>query len=284
MSTEIIEKDFIAVYMSRDRPLQLDLTLSTNQLQCGEWNILNEVVIYKSSSEEYEKAYQTVSKEHSAVRFFKEEDFKKDLLFCLRDKKYVVFIVDDCIFTDKYSLDAIQTALKISEDVLGFSLRLGKNTTKCYPTSKDNVMPNFTIPFDSIMRWKWDSIAEGDFSYPLEVSSSIYRIKDIMPLLENCDYNTPNSLEWIMSINTNFFKNKPYLLCYENSVAFCNPVNKIQTENNNRHGTDERYSIPALLKIFQSGGRLSAEFFNGFISNGCHMETECEVEMFEENE
>jgi len=265
----------VALYFSKDRPMQLDLTLNSNHLNCSEWLELKEVVLYKATNERYKKAYQKLAKLHRKVKFIEETNFKKDVLSILQDKKYVLFVVDDSIFVNNYSLEDIIFYLEQDKTCLGFSLRLGKNTKICYPIKQPNNIPIFLNLNDKkkIQRFNWVYAGIGDFSYPLEVSSSIYPVSKLKEILENGIYHTPNSLESLMSINTTLFsRSYPTMLCYSTSKCFSNPINKVQTENNNRSGSDSDYQPEFLLKKFEKGYRINPLDFYGFIPTGCHEE------------
>jgi len=269
----ITKNNITVVIFSKDRPLQLDLTLTSyekNSIQRYD----NEIVIYKTSSERFEKAYNQISKEHPNIRFLKETDFKLNLLDCLKNKRYVLFLVDDCIFTKKFSIKNICNFLDMCQGAIGFSLRLGENTTYCYSLSVDNGIPAMQPLGSNIYGFNWKEAGPGDFSYPLEVSSSVYRVEDIKGLLENLPYNNPNSLEWLMSINVKFFNHLGFLLSFRKSVAFCDPINRVQTDNNNRAGVNPRYSIENLLILYEAGYRIDHNLFDGFVSNACHQEVD----------
>lgn len=264
----------VTIYFSKDRPMQLDLALSSNQVQSEDWINQKEIVLYKASNERFARAYHTLSIEHSSVDFIKETDFKKDLLACLKDKKYVLFVVDDCVFTRKYSLEKMCYTLDIFSGAIGFSLRLGENTTYCYPLGIDNDFPIMQKFDNNICTFNWVDVKNGDFAYPLEVSSSLYRVSDIMIYLQGVTYADPGFLEWAMSINTGIVKYSPYLACYQTSVAFCNPINKVNPNNNNRSGSNPDYSILSLLEKYENSLRIDNTDFLDFVSNGCHQEKE----------
>ena len=273
----ITKKDIVTIVFSKDRPLQLDTTLTTYKKYSLQRNINNEFIIYKTSNDRFEKAYIQVAKEHSTFKFIKETAFKINLYDCLKGNKYVLFIVDDCIFTKKYSINTIISKLNICEGVLGFSLRLGKNTTECYPLYCKNDIPFMQALGDDVLAFSWKEAGIGDFSYPLEVSSSVYRIDDIKSIIEGIHYSYPNSLEWVMYNYIPHLINKQFFLCYETSVAFCNPINRVQTENTiNRVGINTDYSIESLLEKYERGYRINTEKFDGFISNGAHQEIKFE--------
>jgi hypothetical protein len=61
-------------------------------------------------------------------------------------------------------------------------------------------------------------------------------------------------------------------LCYENSVTFCNPINKVQTVATNRAGSVVEYSSDHLAQLFESGYRIKVEAYTGFVPNACHQE------------
>jgi hypothetical protein len=267
------------IYFSKDRPLQLELAIRSNKICCHEWDKLeNNHVIFKASDERFKNSYKQLAEEYPSVNFVEERDFKQDLIDIVSEnKKYILFVVDATIFTKEYSIKDILAQLDLFRGILGFSLRLGENTKNCYPLAIENEMPKMDDFGPNMKLFNWTHVDAGDFGYPLEVSSSIYRTFDLKPLIENAKYSNPNYLEWAMSQSTKQYKNFPYLSCYETSVAFSNPINKIQNTNNNRAGGKAEYSIDSLLEKFEQEYRI--EYFDNllhYISNGCHQEVDIE--------
>jgi hypothetical protein len=126
--------------------------------------------------------------------------------------------------------------------------------------------------FQAVYKYLWP-VSEFDFCYSLELSSSFYRIRDINKILTDANYNNPNDLEWQFYLRLYEYANVlPYLLCYDQSVAFCMPMNKVQNVNNNRVGKDEEYSPENLLEYFNAGHRIDCEQFRSFVPNACHVE------------
>jgi hypothetical protein len=261
----------ITVIFSKDRSLQLDATLRSLYLNCDEY--LDIHVLYTCSNERHENSYKNLEKKHKFVKFVREIDFKADLLKLIHDKMYILFVVDDTVFTKKFSAQEIIDTLDINQDAIGFSLRLGINTTNCYTQNKPQIMP----PSVKIIMYGWIG-ADYDFGYPLELSSTIMRIDDISPVLQNLPYNNPNELEWMMYCALDVFKKyKPLLLCYQESVAFSLPLNKVQTTNNNRNSELKEYNPDLLLTKYEKCGILNVEVLQGFIPNGAHQEVEIEI-------
>lgn len=278
MNSQDVVNNVVTVYFSKDRPMQLDLALATNKLNSHEWYIQREAVLYSASTERFRTAYKQVSNINASVTFVEQSDFKDDLLRIIGDSQYVLFVVDDSIFINKYNLKAMVDMLNGEQRAIGFSLRLGKNTTYCYPLNIENEMPKLTpITGYGMSVFEWNSVGLGDFAYPLELSSSLYRTEDLAFLLENGKYDSPNSLEWLLSCNINLFTHLPKLFCYTTSRAFSNPINKVQTENNNRHGHNSEYDTSFLLRQFESGRRFDSKKMKKFVPNACHQEVDIPI-------
>ncbi|MFN3307300.1 MAG: glycosyltransferase family 2 protein, partial [Candidatus Kapaibacteriota bacterium] len=182
--------------------------------------------------------------------------------------------VDDTIFTNRFSLDDIIVALEKHTDAIGFSLRLGVNTVYSYPINKYQKPPDFEQIENNILKFNWVN-GEGDFGYPLELSSSVYRTKDIFNLIENLSFSNPNTLEAQLEQSKSIFsQRKPNLLCFKTSVAFSIPANLVQTAWKNRFSENPNYSPENLLELYERGFRIDIEKLQNFIPYACHQEVE----------
>lgn len=184
----------------------------------------------------------------------------------------ILFLVDDNLFVRNFSLGDCLSMLYRIPDALGFSLRLGRNIDYNYMADQPQPLPCFTLESPDVLSFRWTD-ASGDFGYPLEVSSSIYLLTFLFPFLLAISFGTPNNLETALSMRANFFRHShPKLLCFEHSVTFCNPINLVQTEYNNRAG---RYNSPdELSERFARGERIDVTAYNGFSPRSCHQEVE----------
>ena len=262
----------IAVIFSKDRALQVDATIQSLRMNCKDREMLTVSVLYKSSSTVFENQYRELQQEYADVEFVQEDQFKDSLVSVLRNFNYVFWVVDDTIFTHAFSLRRIVFELDAHKNAIGFSLRLGMNTDYCYPLSKHQKIPQFTKVTPDIFKFDW-TVQEMDFAYPLEVSSSVYRLKDIYLLLELLDYSNPNQLEDILFQNRILFQRRlGNLLSYSYSKAFSNPVNLVQMENNNKFGNKINYNLTELADLFDRGVRIDVDKFQGILSNACHQE------------
>ncbi len=271
----------IAVVFSKDRPLQLDATLRSFILHCKDFSDHDVKVIYKTSADHYQRLYDILIQEYSGktnIEFKPEKDFKSDVLATILSYEHVLWLVDDNIFVNDFSLKYLANTFKEHNDALGLSLRLGKNTTYCYPLNKNQTLPQFTMISSEILKYDWRS-ADLDFNYPLEVSSSIYRTSDMLTLLLKINFKNPNSLEREMAANSKYFVELyPNLLCMEKSLTFCNPINKVQVEAiDNRSSELTDYSAENLALKYEEGFRVDIDSYNGFLPNACHQEIELKL-------
>jgi hypothetical protein len=190
------------------------------------------------------------------------------------DNEYVIFLVDDNIFTHPFSLSSAMQVIGERKDCIGFSLRLGRNTTYCYVNDSPQNLPAFAQFTEEILLFDWTQ-SELDFGYPLEVSSSIYRLRDILPFIAGFAFANPNELEDRMAFRARRFRSiYPYLACYRRSVTFCNPINKVQKVISNRVGENFQYGTDELARRFACGERIRVGAYTNFLPSACHQEVD----------
>jgi hypothetical protein len=288
--------------------MQLDATLKSFFRHCCDPDFVRIAILYKATNNQNIKQYETLNNEfqNQGVNFIKETDFGKDFLgilfefagiskgfnrlfFSLKNLLHknlanqagmgnIFFAVDDTIFVRAFTLQEIVNLLEKNSDALGFSLRLGLNTRFCYTLNCHQNAPATNYLNNDILKYQWDG-AEADFGYPLEVSSSIYRIADLLPLLSKIPIKNPSSLEGQMNLHVKeFSKSKKYLLCFKRSVAFSNPVNRVQNLNTNRAGVEFSHTIQDLATLFDDGYRIGINVFDNFIPQACHQEVDLTFE------
>lgn len=302
-----------AVVFSRDRAMQLDATLRSLEAHCAEAAGLRVDILYTASSLRLARQYEEVEQTWRGplrLRLRCEREFRSDLLELLDDpderaggvtgrgsrrpdavtqrlggghaagaddpprSPYVLFLVDDAIFCRPFSLTDAISALGARPRALGFSLRLGGNTTYCYALDAAQRVPSLEPLGHGVVAFDWTT-AERDFAYPLEVSSSIYDAGRIARMLSGLDFLDPNTLEARLASTAlkTWSRRAPELLCFARSVAFCAAVNRVQTVFANRAGTDARLSVGELSRSFDQGLRIATGAFAGFTPGAC----QCEV-------
>ena len=261
-----------AVVFSKDRAMQLDATLRSLRLHCRDAHVVEMSVLYAASSERHACQYVQLAKDYPDIKFVLERDFKEDLLLLIAPASFLLLLVDDNIFVKEfYAADAV-SFLQANSDVLAFSLRLGRNTVYAYAYGKYQRLPEFAEKDSSILTFDWKT-GERDFNYPCDISSTLYRKSDLAPLLERIPFSNPNLLEGRLDANKYEFSGQSRLACFERSVTFCNPANKVQRVlPNNRSGRRKQYAADTLAEKFDQGVRIKVEAYASLVPKGCHQE------------
>ena len=266
------------VIFSRDRALQLQGTLASLKLQCHEADRTPILVLYRATGPEFAESYRQLKIELAGelpITWIAEHHFKRDLLASLngfgKSLRGVLFVVDDCLFIRPFSLLQLNQALEKDAKAIGYSLRLGRNTSWCYATDQAQASPDFEEQAEGL-RFRWPG-QEGDFGYPLELSSSLYRWQDLRPLLSLLPYGNPNRLEQgLARLRWAYAKRQPCLWCAEQSLAFCAPINKVQAVVDNRAGSCQDMGAAALNHLFLDGKRIAVEQLTNYSPKACHQE------------
>ena len=233
---------------SHERPLQLAAFLESFRIHCGS---NPDIAIYTANCKELDTG-----------------QFKQDVLGQLGGYDYVLFCVDDTVFVHPFNLERPISLLKSNNDAIGFSLRLGLNTHYCYMKDCEQAIPKFEVVGGAWIKYNWTK-AEQDFGYPLEISSSLYRTEDIIPILENCCFDSPNTLE-MMLYRSRFRPQKESLLCYSRSVAVSVPFNKVQTDFPNNRSM--KYTPHYFKVLHDQGKRIDVKKYTGIVPNAVHQE------------
>lgn len=269
-----VKNNLVGLIFSKDRAMQLQATIESFFLHCRDSDNINLNVLYRTSSQLNGHQYGDLKKRFSDVTFIEETNFKEQVLAIINGFEHVLFLVDDNLFIKDFCLADVVRSLCDNHDAVGFSLRLGRNTDYCYPLSSRQALPQFRQINSGILKYYWPG-QQHDFGYPLEVSSSVYRVRDILELLMQLEFSNPNTLEGQMAANSQLYSQaRSSLLCYENSVTFCNPVNIVQNAANNKYGIAHRYSAEQLADYFSKGKAIDVEQYIGFTPNGAHQEVE----------
>lgn len=266
--------DIQGLIFSKDRPLQLDGTLRSFKRHCRDADGVTVRVLYTASTSRLRSLYRQLMREHPEIHFVEEFDFRRDTNFLLTLHEFVLLLVDDCLFVGDFSLTDCVAALGRHPDAIGVSLRLGGNASTCYTLNKPQQLPTLTPASGSLLAFQWPG-ADGDFGYPLEVSSSVYRAADLRELLKQTAFRNPNTLESELANRAEYMcESHPMLLCPSQSLAFCAPVNLVQQVCENRAGNQSELSAGALAEKFAQGWRVDVARFDGFVPTGCHQEVD----------
>lgn len=266
----------VGLIFSKDRAMQLEALLASFFLHCSDPFKIELKVLYAVSDVNHEEQYKLLEQQYPQVMFVRETNFYNQVKEIVGKSTHILFLVDDCIFVRNFSVLKMKSFLDKHSDVLGVSLRLGKNTTYCYPANSSQKLPDFKVLGKGMLKFDWRT-AEHDFGYPLEVSSSIYRSDDIIALIDIIKFVNPNQLEGMLACyarNSFFMNYRGFLVCQDKSIGFCVPVNIVQQEANNRYAKAENYSVERLRTMFANGDCIDVEKFSNFTPDACHQEKE----------
>jgi hypothetical protein len=261
-------KPYNVLVFSKDRACQLDLFLRSFQKYVFDSDLYDIHVLYTFSNDEFKKGYDILKEEvPSNVIFIEEKSFKEDVLKTMNRKRmnignrFTVFFVDDDVFKEYVNLEDSQEDLFwMDKRILCRSLRLYPGLIYCYPQGDYMTPPSFED--NGVFTWLEE---DGDFGYPYSLDGHIFRTGDILYLLVDLNYTNPNSLEGALSRTKDRTMYK--MICYPKSIIMNNPINMVQTNNPNKHGSVD---ATFLNKEFLNNKRLSLEPFRGFKNISCH--------------
>lgn len=256
---------------SRDRACQLELFIRSMKFYFKEFSEHKINILYTYSNDKYKEGYDKLFTIHndSNINYIKEsQDFKRHVVLLLnQENPYTIFFVDDIVFKNPFTLNSKQFKLfTLNEDILTLSLRLHPYLTYCYAARIRQTSPNF----DSNLLFKWYG-AQGDYGYPMSLDGHFFRTKEITAVTKAISFNNPNSYESVLS---GYPLNRLKMICFEESVIVNNPVNRVQTFNNNVHG-----NVTALFlnDKFLEDYIIDFEDFKGLKNVSCHQEIEIKL-------
>jgi len=255
------------VIFSKDRPAQLELLLRSMKRFFVELSMVQTHILYKYTNDEYRRGYEKTKLYHSEFDYVLEQPgkFREQTINLVNPiNQATMFMVDDMVFKDFLALRTVPIKKLLSDDSIAcVAIRMCPRINYCYTEKRETPPPKFTE--DLMWFWK-DSLLKGDWKYPMSADSSVFRTEDILPLLKNLSYENPNTLEGTLAAHP---IDKPYMICYKDSLVFNIPVNKVQTANGNHCG-----NIPAdyLNREFLKTKRISMSNIEFFKNTACHQE------------
>lgn len=258
------------VIFSKDRACQLDALLRSYALHNKSFDSCATTVIYKASNLEFGIGYELVKQtwdKSTNIKFVEEQHFEKDVLAAIDPiQQFTMFLVDDIVFKDDFSLNDPQfKALEQVQTNLCLSLRLWKGVNYCYPTNSASRAPELFE--DGSFYWQG---AEGDWGYPMSLDGNVFRTFFIKMFLERFQYTNPNSMEGMLAMYAWMFSNFPKMLCYPDGSRLLNiPANRVQETALNRH--ESSISPEELNNRFLGGEVIDITPFKKFPNNSPHI-------------
>jgi len=260
-----------SIVFSKNRPLQLDLTLRSIEKNFSDCSKV--VVLHNNDDTNYSNAHQTLCAEHDQVISWRQGEsiFSDVLAIALgADDDYICFFTDDDIFYRPLRYAGYQ-ALN-DNNISCISLRMGMNITQRQHNGvigKDECQKMFSTE-DGMIAWPKTWHGYGSYwSYDLSVDGHIFRKADVVSMMDELYFlqsrynwnNTPNVLEseiqrfWPIRGN--------YIIAPKRSVVVNSPNNKVQDSHiENRAGDVFSYDSEFLLGKYMNGHRINIERLN----------------------
>jgi hypothetical protein len=237
------------IVFSKDRPMQLDACLRSIVRHAPYRGSIT--VVYRATSDRFRQGYGMV-KADSRVRLVAQEgDFREAVLRQLGEADdLVVFHTDDDLF-----FRTPTRAPPLPDGCAAFSLRLGENTTYCYPFARDQALPSRGTHGD-LMVWDW-SRADHDFAYPMSLNGHVFHAELVRELVRGASFVDPNELERELHLRRH---RAPRLLAsFRHSCVVSVPVNVVTDSIVNRSSGDPRLAPEALHEQFLQGVRIDLD-------------------------
>lgn len=267
-----------AIVFSRNRAAQLDLLLRSIEARAPIFDPIQ--VIYRGEFE-FAEGYQICKEQHPEVRFLPEKNLSGQVEGLLRDwsdTPCVTFLCDDDLIIRPFIDDPRpDTLLMPTPSLLCISLRLGFNTTHCYPYDRKQEHPGWEVALKDIRMWSWEG-KDGDWGYPGSIDGHVFRRNDLLDLLINQPYGSayhgfsnPNELEEVLNRNCRAI-GTPLMACYSQSVLTGVPANRVNTSHPNRNGQEHPLDLISANAQYRAGKRLVLDELSAQQINAAHTE------------
>ena len=262
---------------TRDRPLQLDACLRS--LKENAPQLSAPTVLARWTSDRFEEGYEILVSEHPDVEFVFETNFEQDVRAILPTlPEHTLFLCDDSITFRPLPADPVDA---LTDDVISFSLRIGRNTRYCHPRNLWHDQPESMEERGEFLVWEWaespegDVFAyhgkEGDFGYPYSLDGVVHRVSCIIEWIGGKGFENPNRMEGAV-LSTMRTDVRPKLSAYHESVQVGIPVNAVNTLVLNRVGVDFPQSTDDLNDLYLAGKRIDYKAMDFTDVNGSFKE------------
>ena len=245
---------------SKDRAAQLDLLLRSLR-RYADHEMTK--VLWDSSSEEFTEAYMQLPIDRSVDESF-DLDLRRALWEC-PDKTVTFFCDDDVVFRRFDPPDLSNCLGTFSEEVLCFSLRLGKqNQQMKWPGEV----------------WDWTELPRTDFGFPGSIDGHIFRVDDVLFMIEDREVTNPTFLETVLAESCEEYlaDRRPMMACYEQQSVVGIPVNRVSESSGVPFGKQFPQDQAWLNKRFLNGHRIDLYALDFSGVDGCHKEIQFEWE------
>jgi hypothetical protein len=250
------------IVFSRNRAMQLDACLRSIHRWAPYSGPI--VVVYQATATQYANGYRLLNLEGNVRLEPQATDFRRSVLDALdAESEYTVFHTDDDVFFRRP-----EAAPVLPAQFASFSLRLGENTTYCYPLSRPQRLPVRSVK-GPIMTWDWMR-ARGDFAFPMSLDGHIFSTRLLLRMLSRARFSNPNKLEGELHLRR--YLAPQMMLAFRKSCLVSIPANVVTATHRNRAGQNPAWSAEALNARFLAGDRIDLESMDFSNIRAAHQE------------
>lgn len=206
------------IIFSENNPARLRILLqSIKKNSVGAFN-LN--VLHRSLNSDFEPLYENLKTEFSDlnINWTGYSNFKEATLrFLQSNAQFSMFLREDDVLYSPEDFKSISTILDNEQDIICFSLRLGKNTKLCRNMNTTNTLhESIDIMEGKLLKWDW-SKHYLDYGFPFSTEGHIFRTKELLRMIKQVSFNDFDQLEEnLFSVFEHFPKN---MMCsFSNSI------------------------------------------------------------------
>jgi hypothetical protein len=251
------------ICFSKDRPLQLEGYIQSLLFYSG----LRPETLSILYTDSPATRYDALIRKYPRIKWVRETHFHTDLSRLVDESRgYVLLGCDDVFFIDHFDVNIPIAQLASDPELFGFSLRLGLNL---------HSLPELRISAD-VLDWDWRAAPTGHWSYPWEVSASIYRREFISSYLEtNLGATNPNRFESLLagSCQDSSSGIAAKLASFRRSKCLTLTVNRVQDEFPNEFDDSSETDISTLYRAHATGRVLDWPSFYQTESRVIHVDS-----------
>ena len=224
-----------AIIFSKNRPCQLHLLLESINTNAS--FLFDKITVLYKSEDFYKTNYEKVKNRFFDTIFVEEFSFKQNLLNLIdNDYGATTLLVDDSIIYEPVDASKENILKDVVNNNFIFSLRLGKNCTYSHPANLHYLLKEHKETEQFILL---DYTKQaGDFNYPLSTDGHIYKTELLKTLLDNTNFNNPNTLEANLQYFAITNQIPKIIKSFKKSKLVSVPVNIVNTVFKNRCGLD----------------------------------------------
>lgn len=225
------------IIFSENNPARLRILLQS--IRKNYVNDFNFNILHRSFNSDYEPLYEKLKTEFSDLNlnWTGYSNFKEAVLRLLQNNSELsMFLRDDDVFYNPEDFKMINSIMDSEQDVLCFSLRLGKNTKLCRNMNTTNTLVEEQAD-EKLMKWDW-SKHYLDYGFPFSTEGHIFRTKELLKMIKQVAFENPDQLEENLAEVFEFFP-RNQMCSFINSIVVRDIAGPDQKQINEMYANDK---------------------------------------------